>query len=123
MKKTTITLVLSCLFATLIFQNCKTTKDVTVYKTKSEITGVTYTNDIKPIMAKKCTPCHFPKFGRKKMLDTYVATRENITDIIARVQLPKDDIKYMPFKSKRPALTDQELEIFKNWVNQKMPEM
>ncbi len=123
MKKTTTSTLLACLITALIFQNCKTTKDVAVYKTKSELTGITCNKDIKPIMAQKCTPCHFPKFGRKKMLDTYAATKENITDIIARVQLPKDDIKYMPFKSKRPALTEQELEILKNWVNQKMPEM
>ena len=56
------------------------------------------------------------------MLNTYAAAKENITDILTRVQLPSEDIKFMPFKGKRAALTNQELELFKNWFQQNMPE-
>ena len=121
MKKSTYLIVfVSCLI--LSFQNCKSTKDASVYKAKTTIPNVTYKTHIQPIMVAKCTPCHYPKFGRKKMLNTYAAAKENITDILTRVQLQSEDIKFMPFKGKRPALTNQELELFKNWFQQNMPE-
>ena len=68
-----------------------------------------------------CSPCHFPETGKKKLLDTYEATAKNIVDILERVQLPIDHEGYMPFKSKKPALTDREIAILKKWQEDKMP--
>ncbi len=72
-------------------------------------------------MLQKCTPCHFPERGRKEMLDTYKATKKYASDIIKRVQLSPEEIKFMPFKSKRPALTKEELKLFNDWIAQNMP--
>lgn len=107
-------------FITLCF-SCSSKKEVSIYKPKILIENVSYANDIKPIMLQKCTPCHFPKFGRKEMLDTYDTTKEHIKDILIRVQFPKEDIKFMPFKSKKAPLTENEIELFKNWMNQNFP--
>lgn len=73
-------------------------------------------------MIQKCTPCHFPARGRKKMLNTYSATKEYASDILKRVQLSPKDKKFMPFKSKRPALTEKEIKLFNDWIMQNMPQ-
>lgn len=110
---------------TLAAAGCKTSKQATTAKSSSDIPPeelVSYTEDIRPIMVRSCTPCHFPDKGKKKYLDTYKATRNNINDIIARCELPVDDPDYMPFKSKKPALTTEEIGMLKTWVAQGMPE-
>lgn len=84
--------------------------------------GISYSKHILPIMTEKCTPCHFPDRGRKKMLNTYEATRDNIEDILYRVQLPVNHEDYMPFKSKREPLTVAEINLIKDWVAQEMNE-
>jgi hypothetical protein len=83
---------------------------------------VFYETDIKPIMLRSCTPCHFPTEGKKKMLDSYLATKENIVDIINRVQLPPEEKKFMPFKSKKTPLSAAEIDLLKTWYNEGMPE-
>jgi protein-arginine kinase activator protein McsA len=81
----------------------------------------TYEKDVAPIMMASCSPCHFPESGKVKPLDTYEAAAKNIDDIVQRVQLPVDHEGYMPFKSKRPALTEREIAILKKWQEDKMP--
>jgi uncharacterized membrane protein len=104
-------------------QFCKSSQiDKGTYDDKNNITPVSYNNDILPLMTQKCTPCHFPDRGKKKMLNTYLATRENIKDILYRVQLPATHEDFMPFKSKREPLTQEEIVLIKNWLSQGMPE-
>ncbi len=103
------------IFSTL--QYCKSSKNAT--SNKNEVL-VTYTQNIAPLLERSCTPCHFPEQGKKKMLNTFDAVKENITEILMRVQLPVTDEKYMPFKSKRQALTNEEIDVLKKWVKQKM---
>src|SRR5210317_2165417 len=84
------------LFVLLTLQFCKTTNVST--KKYDEIKGeplISYNKDILPMMTQKCTPCHFPERGRKKMLDTYAATKMNIEDILYRVQLPVNHEDFM----------------------------
>lgn len=81
----------------------------------------TYEKDVAPIMMASCSPCHFPETGKKKPLNTYESAAKNIEDILMRVQLPVDHDQYMPFKSKKPALTDREIAILKKWQQDKMP--
>jgi uncharacterized lipoprotein YajG len=110
--------------ALLFAAGCKTTQK-TAETVPSDIPPedlVSYTEDIRPLMVRSCTPCHFPDKGRKKYLDTYKATRNNIKDIIARCELPVDHPDYMPFKSKKPALTTDEIATMKKWMEQGMPE-
>lgn len=83
---------------------------------------VSYDKDLYPIMQRSCTPCHFPERGRKQMLDSYDNTKDFIKDIIARISLPEDNDKYMPFKKKRQGLSSDEVQLFKTWLAQGMME-
>lgn len=86
-------------------------------KTKApKITAVSYEKEVKPLLVKNCTPCHFPEQGKKKMLDTYEAARDNVTDILKRVQLDPTADGFMPFKSKKAPLTPAEIQLLKDWV-------
>ena len=103
-------------------QFCKSTKTTT--ETKKEIPAadlVSYQKHILPIMQKSCTPCHFPEEGKKEMLDTYEATAKHSRDILERIQMPESEIKFMPFKSKKTPLSDEEINLFKTWVSQEKP--
>ena len=82
---------------------------------------VSYEKDISPLISRSCTPCHFPDEGKKKFLDTYDAVKNNIEDILVRVQKPVDEKGYMPFKSKQPGLTDAEIDKIKMWAGQSFP--
>lgn len=99
-------------------QFCKTSQKAV---TKASIPTVTYTKDISPIMSRSCAPCHFPETGKLKWLNTYEATRDNVNEILHRVQLPADDEAFMPFKHKKPALSVGEIQLLKAWMAQRMP--
>ena len=103
-------------FSTLQF--CKSSQKATTKKSEPIIS---YSQNIAPILERSCTPCHFPEQGKKKMLNTYDAVKENIDDILRRVQLDVSDKEYMPFKSKKPALSKEEIDVLNGWVKQKMP--
>ncbi|MBD0823668.1 hypothetical protein [Aestuariibaculum marinum] len=105
-------------FVIFTFQFCKSSKETTV---KKENVTVSYSQHIAPVMERSCTPCHFPEKGKKKFLDTYGAVKNNIEDIITRVELPVSEKKYMPFKSKKPALTSEEIAMLKQWVVEDFP--
>lgn len=82
----------------------------------------TYTTDIAPIMQARCTPCHFPDGGKKKFLDTHAAVTTHIDDILYRIQLPADSIRFMPFKSKKEPLSDSLIQVFIAWKRDGMPQ-
>ena len=105
------------------FSFCTSSKKTTSPSTSEPVANpaFTYEKNVAPIMMASCSPCHFPETGKKKLLDTYEATAKNIVDILERVQLPIDHEGYMPFKSKKPALTDREIAILKKWQEDKMP--
>jgi uncharacterized membrane protein len=107
----------------VVFQYCKPAQSTQASSTKKKIPPelvVSYEKHIKPIMVNKCTPCHFPELGKKKMLDTYESTKESITDMLTRIQLPAEDPEFMPYKSKKPPLTPEEVKTFKDWLDQGM---
>lgn len=99
-------------------QFCKTSQKAIA---KASIPMVTYAKDISPIISRSCSPCHFPETGKLKWLNTYEAARDNIVEILKRVQLNANDEGFMPFKHKKPGLTDGEIKLFKDWMAQKMP--
>lgn len=102
------------IFLLVLLQNCKTAQATPA--------KVTYTKDIVPIMQVSCTPCHFPPDGRKEPLNNYEAVKKHIAEVIERVKLPKDDPKFMPFKSKKPVLNDSLIAVLETWQKQNMPE-
>jgi hypothetical protein len=113
------------IFSSLFFQFCKSSQATLIEKTESieeKSQLVSFESDLLPIMKRSCTPCHFPERGKVKMLNTYEATAESINYILYRVELPTDDEEYMPFKSKRQALSAEEIQLFKDWKSQGMGE-
>ena len=82
------------------------------------VTAVSYSKDIAPIMLDRCTPCHYPEKGKKELLHTYDATVKFVDDIIYRIQLPADSTGFMPFKSKKPALSKEQVQLFLAWREQ-----
>ena len=115
MKKT-LAIVL-CISAVLAFQNCSSSKKTT----KAKEAVVSFENDLMPIMQASCTPCHFPPDGRKEPLNTYDAVKTHIADIVTRIKLPKEDNRFMPWKGKKPPLSDSLINVFVQWQNQNMP--
>lgn len=84
-------------------------------------TAVTYSSNVKEIIQAKCTPCHVPAVnGKKKPLDNYIAVKDNIDDIIRRIQLASTEKGYMPFK--KDPLPAAEIEAFKKWKDTGMGE-
>jgi hypothetical protein len=92
---------------------CTTTKKAAGSNTS--VPAYTYTADVAPIIAARCTPCHFPETGKKKFLDTYGAVSSTIDEILHRVQLPQDSIRFMPFKAKKEPLSDSLIMVLQLW--------
>jgi uncharacterized membrane protein len=78
---------------------------------------VSYAQDIAPLMQRSCSPCHYPnQDGKKQPLDSYAAVKDELVEVLERVQLEPGSLKYMPFKQKKEALTPAEIEMLKNWA-------
>ncbi|MTI38161.1 hypothetical protein [Fulvivirga lutimaris] len=103
------------LTSSIIFQNCKPQQ-----KVSDSEKLISYEVDIKPLMVRSCTPCHFPENGKKKMLDTHDKVVADISEIIRRIELQPEEKGYMPFKSKREAFSPEEIALLKTWVDQGM---
>jgi hypothetical protein len=112
-----IFIVVLSLAALMVLQNCNSSK-----KAAKKATTYSYTKDVMPIMQASCTPCHFPPDGRKQALNTYADVKANIAEIINRVKLPQTDNKFMPWKNKKPALSDSLINVLVEWQKQSMPE-
>lgn len=110
------------LAGSMALQFCTTTRSAGTAKDKSNEGLVTYSKDVAPILAERCTPCHYPPEGKKQFLHTYIAVSENIVDIISRVELPKDDDGFMPFKEKKEPLSDSLIQVLKTWHETGMAE-
>lgn len=102
--------VLTLFLSLVILPFCSISK-----KTTSSTEGISYKEDVAPIIADRCTPCHFPDKGKKKFLDTYGAVRNNFDDIIARVQMDPSEKEFMPFKSKKEPLSDSLIQVLVSW--------
>ena len=107
---------LSCTLFVLWSSSCS---QKTTATPKPEYDGpmVSYASDIVPLMQRSCSPCHYPaQEGRKAPLDSYEAVKREFAELIARVQLPEDDAKFMPFKHKRESLSAEEITMLSNWA-------
>lgn len=117
MKKS---LLLLTLISIAVLPFCTTSKK-TVGDKKMDEPSISYTADIAPIFQAHCSPCHFPDGGKLKFLDSYAAVTNNIDDILFRVQLPQDSIRFMPFKQKKEPLNDSLIQVIKYWKDRNMP--
>ena len=108
MKKYSWSLLL--LAVTCTFSFCNTAKKATATPTAT----VFYDTDVKALIETKCTPCHLPsKGGNKASLENYDAVKNEIDDMIRRVELNPGDRGFMPFKHAK--LSEAEINILKTW--------
>jgi len=108
----------------VVLQFCKPAQTATSDTSKKDVPPVvliSYEKDIRPLMLERCTPCHFPEMGQKKMLNTYEAAKADVTEMVRRIKLNPTDPQFMPFRSKKPALTEQEIKLFSDWLSQGTP--
>lgn len=114
MKK--IGVLFSFVLVACIFYQCNPAR-----KANASTPLVTYNNDIHTLVMDNCAPCHIPEKGGKKLpLDNYTATKENIADIVTRIELHPGDKGFMPFK--RARLSDSTIAVFRQWKAQGMAE-
>lgn len=104
MRKVSITLCL--LAAVILFQCCSHSKKIAAVP-------VTYQNNIQQIVQTSCAPCHIAGKGNKKSLDNYTAAKDNIDEIIARIQKNPTDHGFMPMRNAK--LSDQTIAAFIDW--------
>jgi len=108
-------LLIAMVFTGVLFQYCSASK-----KAKKSAPAITYTSRVQPIIASSCSPCHIPPGGNKKALNSYTAAKDNIDDIITRIQKDPSERGFMPFK--HPKLADSTIQVFVQWKNEGMPE-
>ena len=76
-----------------------------------------YDNGVQTLVVNNCSPCHIPsKGGNKLALDTYAAVKDNIDDILARIQLEPGQRGFMPMN--HPKLSDSTIAVFKQWKDE-----
>ncbi|MBC7914731.1 MAG: hypothetical protein H7Y07_11495 [Pyrinomonadaceae bacterium] len=107
MRKVTVILIL---LLAITLQYCATTQPAAVKPTVSKIT---YVSSIQPLLAKHCSPCHFPPEGNKEPLNTYATAKNGIDDILDRIQRNPGEKGFMPAKHAR--LPDSIIRVFVRW--------
>ena len=104
--------------AAMVLAFCSTSKKT--QHTTPNATKVTYLNNVQPIMAASCSPCHMPPEGKKKPLNSYAAVKSNIDDILTRVQKDPNEKGFMP--ARHPKLSDSTILVLKQWQADGLPE-
>lgn len=94
----------ACSFPTKV---ATTANDVLRFKTS-------YSFDIEKIFTFNCSPCHIPaKGGTKKNFDNYTVVKENIDEIIRRVELPTTNKDFMPLRGTK--LSPDNINLLRKW--------
>src|SRR5688572_10548166 len=76
-----------------------------------------YASSIQTLIVGNCSPCHIPeKGGKKKPYDNYANVKEDIDEIIRRIELSPTERGFMPFK-KTEKLSDSSVAVLKQWKN------
>ena len=82
----------------------------------------TYTSAVAGVLGEKCAPCHIPsKGGNKKPYDNYANVKNDIDEIIKRIELNPTDRGFMPFKKPQQLAADT-IAIFKKFKDDGMLE-
>jgi len=76
-------------------------------KATAAVPKATYATTLSPVIAEKCTPCHFPsKGGNKKAYDNYANVKADIDEILRRIDLNPGEKGFMPFKRTQKLAAD-----------------
>jgi uncharacterized membrane protein len=109
------------LSAAIVFAYCGSSKKATAAKESAKAASL-YAGNVETLVMNNCAPCHIPsQKGNKKALDTYASVKDNIDDIIRRIELNPTDKGFMPFK-KTAKISDADIAVFKQWKADGMAE-
>jgi hypothetical protein len=123
----TIACLLSVLICAVPVANCAMPDESTSTPTLSP---VDYNREILPILARQCYQCHGPDEKARKAnlrLDVcdeaiksgaFVPGNPEKSEVIARVCSADADVRMPPPSSKKPALTPDQIAIFKRWITE-----
>jgi hypothetical protein len=100
----------------VVFEFCSGSKKAQ----KAAAPTVTYTNHVESVVASACSPCHVGTGAKQKKLDTYAAVKDNLNDIVRRIQLNPADKGFMPFR--HPKLPDSTIQVFVAWRDAGTPQ-
>ncbi len=82
-----------------------------------KVKSTTYTADIMPLIAAKCSPCHLPsKGGNKANFETYEGAKKYGAELLARVIKNPTDRGFMP--KMNPKLSEDEIAVIRKWNEQ-----
>ena len=104
MKKL-ISLLLTAMIAVLLTY-CSSSR-----KAANKTAVITYNQNIKPVIIKSCSPCHTGSGPEE--YDVYSTTKNDIDDIIRRIELTPGQHGFMP--ARRTRLSDSTIALFKQW--------
>ncbi len=110
--KTSFKIYTSAIFCALIMHSCAYDENECV------VVDVSYSNDIVPLLDEKCGSCHGASYPEADLnLTDYevVSQTANNSKIIHRINLDLADDQLMPPNS---PLTDCQIDLFTNWVEQ-----
>ena len=90
---------------------------------------VSYSRDIKPILAGRCFACHGPDEGERQAdlrldIDNDVAQaalnprKPSESELISRISSTDPDLQMPPAAAKKPALSAEEIALVKRWIEQ-----
>src|SRR5215831_12063582 len=91
---------------TTLFQYCSNSKKAA---SKKKEPVISYNTNIAPLMMANCTPCHFPPKGQKEPLDNYVSVKNEIDEILYRIQKNKGEKGFMPARHEK--LSDSTIQL------------
>ncbi|MFT3979189.1 MAG: cytochrome c [Ferruginibacter sp.] len=109
------------LFAVIFLTFCNSSKKATATaETAPKKPAFNWTNNIQPMMVAQCGPCHVTGKGNKLAMDNLDNVKNNIDDIIRRIELNPGERGYMPFK--RAKLSDSTIAMVKTWKTDNFPQ-
>jgi hypothetical protein len=106
-----IVLLFSLVLLGFLFQYCSSSKKVIAAP------KVSYAS-VQPVIMNSCSPCHTG--GKQKSLNNYITAKDEIDEIITRIQKQPTEKGFMPMK--HPKLADSTIQLFVRWKNDGLSE-
>ena len=103
-------LILSILSTVVVFQFCTSTRKAAA----KQPAKITYLTNVEPLISTHCAPCHIPPKGNKKPLNTYASAKDEIDEMIERIQKNPGERGFMPFRHPTK-LPDSTINVFVKW--------
>lgn len=85
------------------------------YNNSIDENAITFSGNILPLLKLKCSPCHLrSKGGKKTNFENYNAAKKYASSMLTRIQLNPKQKDFMP--SKNDKLKEEEIAVFKKWI-------